>query len=156
MNEDLAQKNRTIEMLADTLYFEKNITDNRLTAFQDCYRQSVAQISHILGYQSREELIEKLGELTAEDVGDYVTKLYEEAKQRVDSKMNLMTELFFKGDEIDNVSRVFLQSTFQRVRRIISTSKGENVKLISEILYRLIILSVLCQYRNSSFQEAFL
>jgi len=155
MNEELAQKNRTIEMLADTLYFEKNITDTRLSIFQDCFRQSVTQVSLVMGYQSREELIHTLEELTTEEVGAYVSRLYDEARARVDGKMNLMTELFFKGDEIDNVSRVFLQSTFQRVRRIISTSKGDHVKLISELLYRLIILSVLCQYRNSSFQEAF-
>jgi hypothetical protein len=155
MNEEVHGKSRTIEMLADTLYFERNITDSRLADFQGCFRQSVEQVSKLAGYQSREELIEKMGEFAAEDINNSVTKLFEEIKGRVDNKMSVMSELFFKGDEIDNISRVFLQSTFQRVRRIISTSRGDNVKLITEILYRLIILSVLCQYRNSAFQEAF-
>jgi hypothetical protein len=156
MNEDGTLKARTLEMLEDTLYFERNINDSRLADFQKCFQESVNMLAHKAGYESREEMLKGLEELSMDEFWAIVQSLNQEIHTRVDSRMNIMTELFFKGDEIDQVSRVFFQSTFQRIRRMIATAKGENVKIISEILYRLIILSVLCQYRENSFKEAVL
>jgi hypothetical protein len=156
MNEDETLKTRTLEMLEDTLYFERNINDSRLTEFQKCFQESVNLLAHKVGYASREEMLKGLEELSMDEFWELVKSLNQEIHARVDGRMNIMTELFFKADEIDQVSRVFFQSTFQRVRRMIATAKGEHVKIISEILYRLIILSVLCQYRENSFKEAVL
>ncbi len=151
--EDFRQK--TLEMLQDALFFERNIKDSRLSDFQDCYRQAVCFLINVIGFQSRDDMLKSLEGIPAEDFWAQIKSLQDEIHKRVDSRMNVMTELFFKGDEIDQVSRVFFQSTFQRIRRIISTAKADNIKTVSDILYRLIILSVLCQYRQSSFNEAF-
>jgi hypothetical protein len=156
MNEEIAVKSKTLEMLQDTLYFERNINDSRLSDFQKCFRETVKITTRKIGFQSREEMIKRLESVPEDDFWATVKKLHKDIQKRVDRRMNVMSELFFKGDELDHLSRVFFQSTFQRIRRIISTSTNENVKIISEILYRLIILSVFCQYRKSIFDEAIL
>jgi methyl coenzyme M reductase alpha subunit len=156
MSDEDILRSRAIEMLQDTLFFEKNITDKRLSDFQNCFQESVKHIIKKIGFQSREDMLESLKTQPVEDFWSQIKGLHQEIHGLVDSRMNIITELFFKGDEMDQISRVFFQSTFQRVRRIIATSKVENMKIISEILYRLIILSVLCQYREKVFKEAVL
>jgi hypothetical protein len=156
MSEEETLRGRAIEMLQDALYFEKNITDKRLSDFQLCYQESVKHITRKMGYESRETMMEGLKSIPMEEFWSHIKNLHEEIHGLVDCRMNVITELFFKGDEMDQISRVFFQSTFQRVRRIIATAKIENIKIISEILYRLIILSVLCQYREKVFKEAVL
>lgn len=156
INTGIDFKKRTLEMLQDTLFFEKNINDANLSDFQKCYSEAVKQFTERLGFQSRDDLMESLDSISTEDFWSQINFLYEEIQKRVDNKMNTITELFFKSDEIDNISRVFFQSTFQRIRRMIATARGENVKIVSEILYRLLILSVLYKYRNNSFKEAVL
>ena len=156
MNDEDVLKTRAMEMLQDTLFFERNITDTRLADFQKCFRESVKQITRKIGFKSREDMLASLKAISLDDFWSTINTLYHEIHGRVDDRMNIITELFFREDEIDHIYRVFFQSTFQRVRRIISTAKAGNVKLISEILYRLIILAVLCQYRKKVFREAVL
>ncbi|MDQ7824601.1 MAG: hypothetical protein RDV48_17500 [Candidatus Eremiobacteraeota bacterium] len=156
MNEDEVLRSRTIEMLQDTLFFEKNIKDARLSDFQNCYREAVKSITGKRGFATREDLIAHLESIPHLEFWNEINSLHSEIHKRVDTRMNVVTELFFKGEEMDTVSRTFFQSTFQRIRRLIATAKGENIKTVTDILYRLIILSVLCQYRKNCFKDALL
>lgn len=134
---------KIIEILTETLHFEKNFKSEELSGFNSEFREAVNDFMKEIGYMSREEMIEKLSLSGEDEIWEQISVIKQRLKEKSSGSRERIVEIFYNNSIKDQKLRFFLQTTMNKLRTGINNAENEFGKIKAEILYNFITLATL-------------